>query len=507
MTVERWSQDYPPQNVTVLPVESADEISSLFSAPPGMVEDVWPPVQITYLSEYLEQICCATVLIEDHYVDRDYVEDMAIFYARSLRAYPPYCQRMHFFSESFDETKWRDLLVRANGGEAENMRQWLQDAYLGFSVIRPLPGSPLGRTVVATFGPEASGGRRREFRGTREYVVHLGGFELQVEGLAFQQQDQGVSACATIALWSAIHRVAPMEGLPAMTPAQITEAASRYYLPGGRSLPSEGLTVNQMCEAIRAGGLAPIVIPATSPERDRAQLLSYMSSGLAPVLAAETLSTREGHAVCAVGVKIGAVKPQTDMNLAYRDGATALEGLYLHDDRLGPYASADIYNLTDAESSSTKTALRIRWPGSENEEDHLLLRAIVVPAPAKIRLTVARMRALGIPLANAVGLLLNRTVELNCRYDVASSYRARAFQFDLTDDGAYSLAHALVLSRYIGLIELSDDEGPLLDILLDSTETVANPSVLACVVRRSLDADAEEALSHLSQGLAAAHVS
>ena len=507
MTVERRRQDYPPQNVTVLPVGSADEISHLFPAPPGMVEDVWPPVQLTYLAAYLEQIRCATVLIEDHYVDRDYVEDMAIFYARSLRAYPPYCQRMHFFSESFDETKWRDLVVRANRGEAENMRQWLQDAYLGFSVTRPLPGSPLGRTVVATFGPEASGGSRSEFGGSREYAVHLGGFELHVEGLAFQQQDQGVSACATIALWSAIHRVAPMEGLPAMTPAQITESASRYYLPGGRSLPSQGLTINQMCEAIRAGGLAPIVIPATSPERDRAQLLGYMRSGFAPVLAVKTLSTREGHAVCAVGVKIGAVKPQTDMSLAYRDGATALEGLYLHDDRLGPYASADIYNLTDAESSSTKTALRIRWPGSEDEADHLLLQAIVVPAPAKIRLTVTRMRSLGFPIANATGVLLDRTVDLNCRYDVASSYRVRAFQFDLTDDGAYLLAHALVLSRYIGLIELSDDEGPLLDILLDSTETVANPSVLACVVRRSLDADAEEFLSHLSQRLAATHVS
>ena len=499
--------DYPSQDVTVLPVGSADEISRLFPAPPGMVEDVWPLVQITYLSEYLEQIRCATVLIEDHYVDRDYIEDMAIFYARSLRAYPPYCQRMHFFSESFDQTKWRDLLVRANGGEAENVRQWLQDAYLGFSVIRPLPGSPLGRTVVATFGPEASGGRRREFRGTREYTVHLGGFELRVEGLAFQQQDQGVSACATVALWSAVHQVAPLEGLPAMTPAQITEAATRYYLPGGRALPSEGLTVNQLCEAIRAGGMAPILIPATSPDIDRAQLLGYIRSGFAPVLAAEMLSTRVGHAVCAVGVKIGAVQPQTNIDLRYQDGASALEGLYIHDDRLGPYAAADIYGLTDANSGSVRTHLRIRWPDSQAEVDHLRLLAIVVPAPAKLRLTVTRMRALGIPLANAVGLLLNRTVELNCRYDVARSYRARAFQFDLTDEGAYSLAHALVLSRYVGLIELSDDEGPLLDVLLDSTETVANPSVLACVVRRRLDADAEEALSHLSEQLAAAHVS
>ena len=500
-------QAYPPQSVAVLPVGSAEDIGRLFTAPPGMADDVWPPVQLTYLSTYLEKIGCTTVLIEDHYVDRDYVEDVAIFYARSLRAYPHYCQRLHFFRESFDETEWRALVVRANSGESARVRQWLQDAYLGFSVIRPLPGSPFGRTVVAASGFEARDGYTSEFGGIREYAVHLGGFDLQIEGLAFQQQDQGVSACATVALWSAVHQVAPLEGLPVMTPAQITEAATRYFIPDGRPLPSEGLTVDQVCEATRAGGLAPIVISSTSPERDRAQLLAYMRSGLAPVLAAVTLSTREGHAVCAVGVKIGAVKPQTDMSLAYRDGATALEGLYLHDDRLGPYAAADIYGLTDANSGAVRTHLRIRWPDSQAEVDHLRLLAIVVPAPAKLRLTVTRMRTLGIPLANAVGILFNRTVELNCRYDVASSYRTRAFQFDLNDDGAYLLAHGLVLSRYIGLIELSDDEGPLLDVLLDSTETVANPSVLACVVRRSLDADAEAALFHLSRRLAAAHVS
>ena len=224
-------------------------------------------------------------------------------------------------------------------------------------------------------------------------------------------------------------------------------------------------------------------------------------------MAAETLSTRQGHAVCAVGVKIGPEKAQTDISLAYRDGATALEGLYLHDDRLGPYASADIYNHTDAKSGSTRTALRIRWPGSEDEADHLLLKAVIVPAPAKIRLTVARMRSLGFPIANATGVLLGRIVDLNCRYEVANSYRSRALNFDLTDDGARLLAHGLVLSRYVGLIELSDEEGPLLDILIDSTETVANPSVLACVQRRRLDPDAESTLLHVSQQLAAEFVS
>ena len=201
------------------------------------------------------------------------------------------------------------------------------------------------------------------------------------------------------------------------------------------------------------------------------------------------------------------MKPQTDTALAYRDETTALEGLYLHDDRLGPYAAADIYSFTDTKSGAASTVLRIRWPGSKDEAEHLLLRAIVVPVPAKIRLSVARMRSLGIPLADAAGVLLDSAVILNCRYDMASSYRAKAFQFGLTDDSIVTLGHGLVFSRYIGLIEISDDEGPLLDFVLDATETVANSSVLACVARRRFDSAATEAFSHLSNRLAAVFVS
>lgn len=120
-----------------------------------------------------------------------------------------------------------------------------------------------------------------------------------------------------------------------------------------------------------------------------------------------------------------------------------------------------------------------------------------------IRRSAREVRCLSFNSPRA-SVLLHRTVDLNYRYDKASSYRAGDFQFALTDDGAYSLAHELVLSRYIGLVELSDDEDPLLDVLLDSTDTVTNPSVLACVLRRRLDADA--ALCNLYRRLAASYI-
>ena len=175
------------------------------------------------------------------------------------------------------------MVQRANGGGREKVERELARQYLGFMVIKPLPGSPIGRTVLRTFDRDVPGGQRREFTAIRRYTVSLAGLSLSVRGLAFQQQDQGVSACATTALWSALQRTAPLEHLSSPTPAQITEAASRYMLLGGRALPSEGLHFDQLCEAVRATGLAPVLLTSISPREDRAHMATYLRSGL-PVL-------------------------------------------------------------------------------------------------------------------------------------------------------------------------------------------------------------------------------
>lgn len=479
------------------------DLAPLFPQPDGFVEYDWPPLQIRYLSEYLKQLGCRTVVVESHYIDRDYIDDVALFYSRSLRGYQNYCQRFHFFGAEFGLDHWRTLIADANRGSASTAAQFLQASYLGYSVVRPLPGSPIGRTVVGTFGPRTADGHSRVFSATRSYVANLCGFELTVRGLAFQQQDQGVSACATTALWCAIHQVAPMEGLKIATPAEITQAASRYFMPGGRALPSEGLTIEQLCEATRAAGLAPVYVPGSSHEVDRGQLLAYLSSGFAPVLALRA-AEGEGHAVCAVGYKLGEISPQPDPKLHFRDGATALKGIYIHDDRLGPYASVDLLPLTVG--PKIRTQLRIRWPQKPDEFEQSQLAAIIVPVPLKLRLSAARMRALGLSIAEWAGVMFpefDRSLTLNCRYRSAVEYKALAFDFTLTDDGMYSLATEIVLSRYVGVIAIDSPAGPILDVLLDSTETTANPAVLACVRREVMPANAEAQFRKMADVLGA----
>lgn len=461
-----------------------DDFSSLFKRPDGVV-DAWPPTQLAYLGFYLARLKCATVLNETHYIDRDYIEDLALFHGRSLRSYPNHCQRLHFFSTTFNQERW-DAMASAKGDAHERASARLQGGYLGFCVIRPLPASPVGRTVLRTFGGTSEGGMKRAFGAVRDYNVHLGAFRLGIRGLAFQQQDRGVSACATTALWCAIQKTAPMERLAVVSPAAITESASRYFLADGRALPSEGLTIHQVCEATRATGLSPLLIRSVSYEHDRAQLLGYLSSGFAPVLALQSIGG-EGHAVCGVGLKLGAVQPPADPKQRYCDAATTVRGLYLHDDRLGPYAAADIFPYTLQQDGKTRvvTGVSIKWP-DEGESQLAILLALVIPVPTKLRLTVARMRDLGTSIADAVALAMprfTRKVTLHCHFETGVDYLGRAPRYGLTGAGLRQLTSRTVLSRYLGVIRLTVGEETLLDVLLDTTESGSNPPVVACVAR------------------------
>lgn len=500
MALFRLWQPYPKKSIEVVPFQA--DLPSLFE--PGVEESLWPPTQMVYLGKYLNTLGCKTIVVEAHYIDRDYISDVALFYSRSLRAYPNFCQRLHFFKEPFDQNRWKELVARGAGDEDRASIRFLQDAYLGFSVLRPLPGSPVGRTVVPPLGPTTESGHQREFSPIREYRVHLARFELRLQGLAFQQQDQGVSACATTALWSSIHAVAPVEGLSIPTPADITEAASRYLLVGGRPLPSEGLTVHQMCEAIRTAGLAPLFVPSIEFGSDRAQLFSYLRSGFTPVLAIQSLEGGGGHAVCAVGFKRGDIAPQTNPKLNFRDASTSLLGLYIHDDRLGPYALADLFPWT-LENRDIRTALRISWPDKVDFEN-AVLSSFVVPVPTKLRLTVTRMRELGLRLADMAGQLypqFDKNVTLSTKYVKGTTYQSESTGFGLSDEGLYKLTCGTPLSRYVGVIEITVPAGALFDVILDATETNANPAALVWVRRQMMPAESEEGLRSYATSIGA----
>src|SRR5258705_446989 len=113
--------------------------------------------QLNYIRDYVSGLKCSTVVIERRYIDRDYMEDHSVFYSRNFFPYPNSCQRIHFFSAKEPQLrKELNSLARLAGKNSDPGRRdyrhaceiFSEESYLGFCVIKPLHGCPVGRSVL-----------------------------------------------------------------------------------------------------------------------------------------------------------------------------------------------------------------------------------------------------------------------------------------------------------------------------------------------------------------------
>ncbi len=296
-------------------------------------------MQVGYLRSYLADLGASSILEECVYFDRDYLAEFSAFYAASVRGHANRCRRLHFFSGP--TLTWPEL-EKALGGDATTQRA-LQEKYLGFCVLRPIENAPLGRTVLRWY-EEHSPQLPRITKPSREYSCHVAGLKLKVEGLAWQQQDQGVSACATIALWTMFHASAFDDHHAIPTTAQITRAAGDLATP--RIFPTTGLNNIQLLQAIKSCGLAPIVLTGDSDDkigsescfsvkRFSSSCAAFVRSGY-PVLIGGQLKDHGKHAVCVVGFRETAAPLASPGSGALQD--EGIKHFYLHDDNIGPSA-------------------------------------------------------------------------------------------------------------------------------------------------------------------------
>jgi hypothetical protein len=446
--------------------------------------------QLRYIEAYASDLECRSIAVERLYIDRDYMEDHSVFYSKSLHPYPNRCQRVHFFSLEEAEVRSeirRVLEVGVSGGTHayhEACRAFSANAYLGFSVVKPLPGSPIGRTVLRCFPEtkEPSGGAAlRDFGCTRVYSTHLYGVELRVRGLAFQQQDMGVSACATTAIWSALQKVRDHEDISPVTPAQITSLAGKHSLPFGRAMPSEGLSIDQMCQAIQAVGVSPNVFRTDRIGDARAYVYSAVKSGVSPVL---VLKLGGGHhAVAVAGMKIRTPHVPSPLAVPADDVAGDVVALYIHDDRRGPYLRA---NLTEKEGRPyLSVSLREAGEGPEVWE----MTHIIAPFHAKIRLSLADLRKLALHVVanvNAGRDAVEKAYQLapidpaivGFEFWIRRSHKYLESMFlgvgSLSAEVVEKFCATVTVARYLGVVRLSAPYFDPIDVLIDTTGTLKN---------------------------------
>jgi hypothetical protein len=426
---------------------------------------------LSYFGEYFSAVGARTILIENPYTDRDYLEDYAAYYARCHAEYCRRCARLHFFSSAFD----RAFITKAIEGDMVVV-DTLRTSYLGFIVVKPLPSTVIGRTCLVTYG---NVGRERAFPTARTYKVHIFGIELSVDSLPFQEQDTDVAACATSALWSVFNATGHLFQHHIPSPAQITKAAAASHRLVNRTLPAgDGLTAEQMADAIRSVGLEPLYINVKNLELLLISASAYLRAKIPCLLMGPIIECipnspvrRLGHhavALTGFGVPKGPALPY-DKTLFSAPSTTRL---YAHDDQVGPFSRIQI-DRTLSRPLLTSWVDQNRNRGNVFFEPEILL----VPLYHKIRVpitsVISTMAALDRWLEAArnagvlqltsqiewdIVLIENADLKANTYRDhtIASSFRARILEDDLP--------------RYIWRVSAVSSGQRLFDLLFDATD-------------------------------------
>lgn len=320
--------------------------------------------QISYLDHYITHWQrrenpnrTIQMIVENHYIDQHFIEDFAQYYVRCFHPYPRECVRVHFFLSDLvqeqnnpgnkkpvlDELCFRNILEGKNS-DGVNQEQLRKD-YLGFVVIRPIPETFLAKVCLKLYSNIMSGNTNGCTVLTIENKVSLFGIPLQVDSVPFQEQDRVLSACATSAIWSFFyaHKCVSRINLP----SSITITKSAYPSNNGMDVrfPNLGLSPDMMCRSIRNQGLEPSVIgltDSTAAQQLLEHVYAYVNSGW-PILLGLKVFNEKGeeqglHAITVLGYKLSenSVLPLDSDQVRMK--AHKIKYLYIHDDRVGPYA-------------------------------------------------------------------------------------------------------------------------------------------------------------------------
>jgi hypothetical protein len=146
------------------------DVSFLDLSPENLFGELGENRPVWYLHAYLndEEIGAQSIVVENHYVDRHFLDEFAAYYSRSFDAPESFCGRLHFFTlpRPKIEALFDDVFAR---GPTKETLENIQSAYRGFVVRRPLEGARMGRTVLRTYEPRG----RRYYMAKRRYPVHL----------------------------------------------------------------------------------------------------------------------------------------------------------------------------------------------------------------------------------------------------------------------------------------------------------------------------------------------
>lgn len=429
-----------------------------------------------YFKEYFEKLCPQTIIVENEYVDSDYLNDFASYYVRCFSPLRKLTRRVHFFRNHFSFDQFNACLS-GNNNPLLLALQTNRDAYLGFIVIKPLPCTFIGRTCLAFYPPSD---KKKRFYLKRNYDVNLFGISLSVDSLAFQEQDREVSACATSALWSLFHGTSVKFGNKIPSPHAITMAATTNMpdwldsTPDTRRFPNSGLSLTQIAAAIRDLGLEATLIGTSGAIKSGQGLVdtypskralinsiayAYLSSGIPILMMCKLEETTNDslhkkhlgyHAVTLSGYNLSQKWPipllkNKTCETTFR--AMQIDKLYAHDDQIGAFA-------------------RMTWNGDEMLDtswyclQHRKVEAIpvclVIALIPKIRVPYEKIERSVIELNQLIKIWVNkrasRPIVWEIRFLTSNQLKAEILFDDLVKDVEKKRLLTIHLPKHLWLV-------------------------------------------------------
>ena len=222
-----------------------------------------------------------------------------------------------------------------------------------------------------------------------------------VQGQLVQEQDSVVAACATSALWSAFQITGRKLPHCIPSPHRITRFATEGGACESRAFPTKGLTVGEIGRAIFKMGLSQQSLSTYDQAMFRAEAYAYLKLGLPLILCGTirdpggTKDSENWHAVTIIGFEIpDSAEGKTCRNVSLR--GAAIEKLYCHDDRLGPFFA--FVGEPENRDADNPQGMMIKWKTYEEkkvlmsdctvQDDHerFTAKRVVAPVYHKLRI-------------------------------------------------------------------------------------------------------------------------
>jgi len=471
---------------SVIPYNIQNLVECLSQKSLATNEQVKGKLHTRYFEDYFLALNAKTVVIEPNYVDHDFLEDYAAYYVSCFEKYCRYTTRLHFFDIDFTDADFTQILISPS---AAIQPSDLNNAYLGFVIVKCLPITIIGRTCLKTY-PDDNG--RRSFPILREYSTNLFGIELKVQSLAFQEQDTVVAACATSALWSCFQGTGKLFQHSIPSPVEITKVATDHVpenLPGNsaRALPNSGLTATQMALAVRDVGLEPYIIGTPDQYSLNSALYAYLRCHIPLILTIHLVNVNGGneqlmggHGVAITGFSLGNNTPVPFGPSGFLLRASRIDKIYAHDDQVGPFAKMEhivatrYYLKTSWQASGIVEARpwflllplyhKIRIPFDLIHGAAIMLDAIIEPA-----------RAIVMPTMSRVEWDIHLTTVNDFKSDILKNMKG------MIPESEVASALTVDLPRFMWRVTALIDNSPNLDLLFDATG-IAQHKLLVHVV-------------------------